>query len=107
MPATPGPVMGNHEFNAIGYLTPQRDNPSAFLRSRSPKNEAQHIEFLRQVGPGSALHCELVEWFKSLPPMLDLEHIRVVPCLVAPALCRRSGCTMARHRRRNGGRLPA
>lgn len=71
-------VMGNHEFNAIGYVTPRRDNPAAFLRSHSPKNESQHIEFLRQVGPGSALHYELIEWFKSLPPMLDLEHIRVV-----------------------------
>ena len=71
-------VMGNHEFNAIGYLTPRRDNPADFLRSHSPKNDSQHAEFLRQVGRGSALHRELVEWFKSLPPMLDLGHIRVV-----------------------------
>lgn len=71
-------VMGNHEFNAIGYATPRRDAPGEFLRRRSPKNLSQHADFLRQVGEGSARHRELVGWFKSLPPMLDLGDIRVV-----------------------------
>lgn len=71
-------VMGNHEFNAIGFATPRRDAPGEFLRRHSPKNLSQHAEFLRQVGEGSALHRELVGWFKSLPPMLDLGDIRVV-----------------------------
>lgn len=71
-------VMGNHEFNAIGYATPRRDLPGEFLRRHSPKNLSQHIEFLQQVGDGSHLHHELVDWFKSLPPMLDLGGIRVV-----------------------------
>lgn len=71
-------VMGNHEFNAIGYATPRRDASGEFLRRHSPKNLSQHADFLRQVGEGSALHQELVGWFKSLPPMLDLGDIRVV-----------------------------
>ncbi len=71
-------VMGNHEFNAIGYATPRRDLPGEFLRQHSPKNLSQHTEFLRQVGQGSTRHHELVDWFKSLPPMLDLGGIRVV-----------------------------
>ena len=71
-------VMGNHEFNAIGYATPRRDASGEFLRPHSPKNCSQHAEFLRQVGEGSALHRELAGWFRSLPPGLDLGHIRVV-----------------------------
>lgn len=71
-------VMGNHEFNAIGYATPCRDVPGKFLRRHGPKNLLQHADFLRQVGDGSDLHRELVGWFKSLPPMLDLGNIRVV-----------------------------
>jgi hypothetical protein len=71
-------VMGNHEFNAIGFATPRRDEPARFLRRHSPEKRSQHAEFLRQVGEGSALHRELVGWFRSLPPMLDLGQIRVV-----------------------------
>jgi len=71
-------VMGNHEYNAIGYVAPSRDSPGEFLRRHSPKNQAQHAAFLHQVGDGSALHRELISWFKSLPPTLDLNHIRVV-----------------------------
>jgi Calcineurin-like phosphoesterase len=71
-------VMGNHEFNAIGYATPNRDIPGEFLRKNSPKNWSQHAEFLRQVAEGSPLHRELIEWFKGLPPLLDLGDIRVV-----------------------------
>lgn len=71
-------VMGNHEFNAIGYATPRRDDSGEFLRRHSAKNVAQHAEFLSQVGEGSRLHRELVDWFRLLPPMLDLGAIRVV-----------------------------
>lgn len=71
-------VMGNHEFNAIGYATPRVGSPGEFLRRHSRKNIAQHAEFLRQVGEASPLHRELVGWFRTLPPMLDLGAIRVV-----------------------------
>lgn len=71
-------VMGNHEFNAIGFVTPRADAPGEFLRRHSEKNVAQHREFLRQVGAGSPLHRELVGWFATLPPVLDLGAIRVV-----------------------------
>ena len=71
-------VMGNHEFNAIGYMTERRGAPGEFLRKHSEKNKSQHVEFLDQVVEGSGMHRELIEWFKSLPPMLDLGAIRVV-----------------------------
>ncbi len=71
-------VMGNHEFNAIGYVTPNEEVPGEFLRKHSDKNKDQHREFLRQVGEGSDLHNEWVNWFRTLPPFLDLGGIRVV-----------------------------
>ena len=71
-------VMGNHEFNAIGYATPRDDAPGEFLRRHSRSHTAQHAEFLRQVGAGSPLHREFLCWFRSLPPALDLGAIRVV-----------------------------
>ncbi len=71
-------VMGNHEFNAIGFATPRHDVCGEFLRGHSQKNLRQHAEFLQQVREGSALRRELVGWFRTLPPALDLGHIRVV-----------------------------
>jgi hypothetical protein len=71
-------VLGNHEFNAIGWVTARRDSPEEFLRKHSQKNLAQHGEFLRQVVEGSRMHKELVGWFRTLPPALDLGEIRAV-----------------------------
>lgn len=71
-------VMGNHEFNAIGYATLRGNVPGDFLRPHTPKNVKQHAAFLGEVGEGSDRHRELVGWFKSLPPTLDLGGIRVV-----------------------------
>ena len=69
-------VLGNHEFNAIGWAT-QSENGD-FLRSHSSKNAHQHAEFLRQLEENSAAHRDAVSWFKSLPVWLDLPGLRVV-----------------------------
>jgi len=69
-------VLGNHEFNAIGWAT-QGENGD-FLRSHSTKNAHQHAEFLRQFEENSAAHRDAVSWFKSLPVWLDLPGLRVV-----------------------------
>lgn len=70
-------IMGNHELNAIGFVTPRRDG-AGFLRSHSPEKRAQHAEFLAQVGEGSALHHDILDWFRTLPLCLDLGALRVV-----------------------------
>lgn len=76
-------VMGNHEFNAIGYATTSPWDEGEFLRPNrkdsyvSQKNRQQHEAFLAQVGEGSRAHHDWVEWFKTLPPGLDLGGIRV------------------------------
>ena len=69
-------IMGNHEWNAIGFGARNPDG-SDFLRPRSENKIREHKEFLRQVGMDSALHKELVGWFSNLPPVLDLGDIRL------------------------------
>jgi hypothetical protein len=77
-------VMGNHEFNAIGYAT--CDDGGGFLRPHTDKNTRQHAEFLRQIKMGSSDHEEAIGWFRSLPVWLDLPALRIVhACWHAPS----------------------
>ena len=69
-------VMGNHEFNAIGYVT--RGEDGEFLRPNTPRNRKQNEAFLSQIKEGSDLHRDVIDWFKTLPLYLDLGGIRVV-----------------------------
>ncbi|MCU0923947.1 MAG: metallophosphoesterase [Burkholderiaceae bacterium] len=69
-------VLGNHEFNAIGFA--QCDERGGYLRPRSEKNLKQHAAFLQAVGFDSAEHRAWVDWFRELPMALDLGGIRVV-----------------------------
>ncbi|MEQ8802033.1 metallophosphoesterase [Haliea sp.] len=71
-------VMGNHEFNAVAYATPDPQAPGEYLRPHTPKNRKQHEDFLAQVVEGSTLHADMVAWFRALPLWLDLEGFRVV-----------------------------
>lgn len=71
-------VMGNHEFNAVAYATPDPRNVGEYLRPRTEKNRKQHGKFLSQVGEDSTLHQEIVDWFRTLPLWLELEDFRVV-----------------------------
>lgn len=77
-------IMGNHEFNAIGYATEDPASPGECLRPnrgdsmKCTKNRKQHAEFLDQVREGSTEHRSWVAWFRTLPPYLDLGGIRVV-----------------------------
>lgn len=74
-------IMGNHELNAIGFVTPYADSPKTkgmFVREHSNKNRRQHIEFLEQVGENSDTHKYWVQWFRTLPIYLDLGGIRAV-----------------------------
>jgi hypothetical protein len=69
-------VMGNHEFNALAYHTPDPAVPYQFLRVHSKKNEHQHSQTLRQF-TDDELETAL-DWFRTLPPALDLGNLRVV-----------------------------
>ena len=73
-------IMGNHEFNAIAWFTP--DQHGDYLRPHhsqkfGDKNYRQHQEFLNEVN-GTPKHREIIDWFLTLPLWLDLGGIRVV-----------------------------
>jgi len=72
-------ILGNHEFNAIAWVTRDPHRPNRYLRPHSKRgNRKQHQAFLRQVGENSALHQDLIAWFKTLPLWLDLGGLRMV-----------------------------
>ncbi len=72
-------IMGNHELNAIGFVTRVPGGASGeFFRKHTPENVHQHAEFLKQVREGSTRHKEYIDWFETLPAYLDLGGIRVV-----------------------------
>jgi hypothetical protein len=71
-------VMGNHEFNAIAWVTPDPDHPGKFLRDHhKPGNRAQHQAFLNEV-EGTPRQREITAWFRTLPLWLDLGGLRIV-----------------------------
>jgi hypothetical protein len=73
---TASAVLGNHEFNAIGWAT--SDGAGGFLRTHSDTHEFQHKEFLQQLGEGSADYLDTIQWFRNLPVWLDFSDFRVV-----------------------------
>jgi hypothetical protein len=71
-------ILGNHEFNAIAWATPDTENPGEHLRRHGRAgNRKQHADFLAEVEE-TPLHAELIAWFKTLPLWLDLDQIRIV-----------------------------
>lgn len=71
-------VMGNHEFNALGFHTEHPDKPGTWLRPRTNKNTKQHLRFLDEyLGNKDELEAVLA-FFHSLPLWLDLDGLRVV-----------------------------
>lgn len=71
-------VLGNHEFNAIAWATPDPDAPGEYLRRRDhSRHRKQHCAFLAEVENGPR-HEEVVVWFKTLPLWLDFGEFRVV-----------------------------
>ncbi|MEY4483454.1 MAG: hypothetical protein RL693_906 [Verrucomicrobiota bacterium] len=69
-------IMGNHEFNAISYATP--NGKGGHLRERIEKNVNQHARTLAAFEGREAEWAEWIEWMKRLPMFLDLEGLRAV-----------------------------
>lgn len=80
-------ILGNHEYNAILWATPDHLAPGRYLRDHDrPGNRAQHQAFLAEV-EGNSLHQELITWFKTLPLWLDKGDMRVIhACWHQPTL---------------------
>ena len=81
-------VLGNHELNAIHYVTRHRTE-DRFLRPHTDHNDRQHRVYVDSVGFGSDEHCDMIEWFRSLPMWLELEldgqKLRIVHAFWDPA----------------------
>ncbi len=70
-------VMGNHEFNALCYHTPTRNN--TFIRPHIEKNTIQHLATLDEIETrGQEEWRVYLEWFRSLPLFLDLDNLRAI-----------------------------
>jgi hypothetical protein len=69
-------VLGNHEFNAIGWATP--NGKGGFYRDHSSQNTRQHAEFLRAFEEGSSDYEDVIRWFKTLPVWIDLPGLRLI-----------------------------
>lgn len=91
-------LMGNHELNAIAWLTQRKNKKEAsnedkdtavFLRQHSDKNRKQHCAFLDQIIENSAEHQAFVNWFYTLPLWIDFGDVRVAhACWHQPSMDR-------------------
>jgi Calcineurin-like phosphoesterase len=71
-------ILGNHEFNAIAWVTPDPRRPGKYLRDHDkPGNREQHQVFL-DVVEGTSRQKNVTDWFRTLPLWLDLPGLRVV-----------------------------
>jgi len=70
-------VMGNHEFNAIAWATPDPAG-GGFLRAHSEKNRRQHEAFLAEYERCAVEYDGVIGWFRTLPLWLDLGKLRIV-----------------------------
>jgi Calcineurin-like phosphoesterase len=71
-------ILGNHEFNAIAWVTPDPKESGKFLRDHhKPGNREQHQAFL-DVVEGTRKQRDITDWFKTLPLWLDLPGLRIV-----------------------------
>ena len=70
-------IMGNHEFNAIGYAT-LAPGGEGYLRAHSANNLKQHGRFLEELPFGSPEYEDVIAWFKTLPLYLEIPELRAV-----------------------------
>jgi Calcineurin-like phosphoesterase len=75
-------VLGNHEFNALAWATPNPAQPGDFLRPHTDRNRRQHQATLEQLAPDDL--TEAHNWFRQLPLSLDLDVLRVVHACWSP-----------------------
>lgn len=69
-------VMGNHEYNAIGYHTPT--SGTDWLRPHSKSKFRQHENFLKEYPLGNFDTNEVIAWFKTLPLFKEIDGFRII-----------------------------
>lgn len=75
-------VMGNHEYNALCFHTPDPFHPGGFLRPHTEKNTGQHQTVLDEIKKGGQgaelLWQDYLLWFRQMPVSLELPGLRIV-----------------------------
>ena len=69
-------VMGNHEYNAIGYATPHPDG--GYCRPHTSRNTKQHQAFLDEAPIGSDSYYYWLSRLYELPLWLELPDLNIV-----------------------------
>ena len=60
-------LMGNHEFNAVQFHTPDPENPGETLRRQTEKNRRQHQGVLEEIEHRPGDWADMLAWFRTLP----------------------------------------
>lgn len=72
-------VMGNHEYNALGYCTRARaGSGKEFLREHNARHNRLIKETLEQFDHHPQEWNEFLDWFYTLPLFIEEEHFRAV-----------------------------
>lgn len=72
-------VMGNHEYNALGYCTRARPGSGKeYLREHNARHDRLIRETLEQFDHYPREWNEFLEWFYTLPLFIEEEHFRAV-----------------------------
>ncbi|HKK30809.1 MAG TPA: metallophosphoesterase, partial [Alphaproteobacteria bacterium] len=71
-------LMGNHEFNAVQFHTPDPDNPRMHLRPQDDKNRRQHQAVLDEIERRPGDWQDMLGWFRSLPLAVEGPNWRCV-----------------------------
>lgn len=71
-------LAGNHEFNAVGFVTERPDSPGQFVRSHSDNHIRQHEAFLEAYANDTAGYQETLNWFRRLPIWYETAGARAV-----------------------------
>ncbi|MBH3340558.1 metallophosphoesterase [Pseudomonas mendocina] len=72
-------IMGNHEFNALGWSTPAPPGSGRqYVREHSPRHQRLMRETLAQFEDHPQEWREFLQWFYEMPLFLDAGHFRVV-----------------------------
>ena len=67
-------VMGNHEYNALAFATPDPDAASQYLRSHNEAHTRQHEAFLTEVPFGSETHQYWLRRLYEIPLWLETDY---------------------------------
>ncbi len=67
-------VMGNHEYNALAFATPDPQNPEQYLRSHNEVHLRQHEAFLAELPFSSDSHQYWLNRFYEIPLWLETDY---------------------------------